>query len=289
MRILFFSILFATSFFTFSQSSNEYAGLLKLNDTTAITYRVVFKESNGMLSGYSITDFGGEHETKSNIKGTYDDKSNELSFYETGIVYTKSTFISNDFCFVHLEPIKFKLGKTKSFKGKFLGKFSDGVKCIDGEVFLNAIERIEKLVTKVTKKLNNSKKVSDSIKREFNNLKIMDSINLNVLKRNQTTSVFTKSNKVNLIIYDGGKIDNDIITVLKDGKIILLKHKITEKKEILEIELTSNKTTITIIADSVGSIGTNTAVVEFKDDVNDIKTLTNLNKGEKTIIDILKR
>lgn len=289
MRLFFLYFIIFNFFSAFGQNSNEYIGAIKLNDSTALTYKIEFEENNGKISGYSVTDFGGEHETKSSIKGTYNDKDNMLSFYETGIVYTKSIFVKNDFCFIHFQPTSFKLGKTKSFKGTFLGKFNDGVECINGEIFLNAIEKIEKLESKLTKKVNNSKKVSDSLKAQYNNVKIMDSINLNILKKDQVTSIFTKSKSVKFYIYDGGKIDNDVITIQKDGKVILFKHQISEKKELIEVPVTANTTRITIIAESTGTIGTTTAIIEVKDDSNDIKTLTSLNKGEKTEIDILKK
>jgi hypothetical protein len=273
----------------FAQESNEYLGGIKLNDTSLIPYKIKFVEKNGKIEGYSLTDFGGEHETKSVIIGKYDAAENLLSFQETKIIYTKSTISQDDFCNVYFQPSKFRLGKTKSFKGPFKGKFSDGEECINGEIYLNSKENIDKQMERVNAKVERSKKINDSIKDELRNMKIMDSVNLNVLKKDQITSVFTSSKKIKFLIYDGGKIDKDIITVLKDGKIILLNHEISEKREVIEFQLVSKKTTLTIIANSVGSIGTNTTVIEIIDDANNIKTLTSLKKDEKTSIDILRR
>ena len=94
---------FFVSFFfflvSFSQNKHEYVGGVKLSDTILISYKIKFTESDGEVKGYSITDIGGEHETKSNIFGEYDVDNKVLSFRETGIVYTKSTVSQNDFCF----------------------------------------------------------------------------------------------------------------------------------------------------------------------------------------------
>lgn len=284
-----FSVIFMLPFMLFAQESMEYIGAIKLNDTTAITYRLVFEENSGKISGYSLTDFNGEHETKSLIEGTYDEENKLLSFHETNIVYTKSSFVKNDFCFINFLPVKFKLGKTKSFKGDFLGKFKDGVKCIDGELYLNAVERIEKYVNKFSKKVNKSRKISDSLKQEFNNVKILDSIKLNILKKSQTTSYFTTNNSVKLRLYDGGQIDEDIVSVYVDQKILLYKFEISEKEKIIDIPLKNKETHITIQANSIGNIGENTAMVEVEDGINNIQAMTNLQLDEKTHIVIIKR
>lgn len=272
-----------------AQLANDYVGAIKLNDTSVITYRIKFTISNGKMLGYSLTDFTGEHETKSSIEGVYDEAAKSLSFKETGIIYTKSPVSQNDFCNIHFLPTKFAQGKTKSIKGNFIGKFDDGTKCIDGEILLNAVEQVQKRIAKVTKKVNKSKRIADSLKQQFNNIKILDTTNTNYLKKDEITSVFTRSNLVKMYIYDGGKIDGDIVTILKDGKIILYKHKVSEKRELIELPLTNNKTRITVMSVSEGTIGTNTAVIEIVDDSNTIKTMTNLEKDEKTEIDFIKR
>lgn len=273
-----------------AQKSKEYVGALKLNDSTAIPYRIIFEEKKGKLFGYSITDFGGDHETKSNIVGSFDSDKKLISFYEKGIVYTKSSFVKNDFCYVHVEPTKFKLGKTKSIKANFFGKFSDGSKCIDGELYLNALERVQKILNKVTKKVNKSKRVDDSLKTQFNNIKVMDSIQLNILRKSQTTSYFTKKKKIELVFYDGGRIDNDIITVMKNDSIVLKEFQISDHPKIINVLLDKGTTNISIIANSIGTIGENTTVVEIRDGINNIKAMTNLAKGDKTNINfILKK
>lgn len=287
--LFFFTLVFLSIVSLKAQSSNDYVGAIKLNDTSVITYRLKFKISDGEVSGYSLTDFNGEHETKSAIKGKYDSDKKLFSFHEDGIIYTKSPVSENDFCNIYFMPTKFEVGKSKYIKGEFYGKFDDGTKCIDGEIYLNAVERVEERIEKVSKKINKSRKVHDSIKEQFNNLKILDTLNLNVLKKDEITSVFTKSKSVKFMIYDGGQVDADAVTILKDGKIVLLNHKISDKKEIFEFPISKAKTRITVIAESMGTIGTTTATIEILDNENTIRTVTSLNKGEKTEIEVLRK
>ncbi|MFC4721846.1 hypothetical protein ACFO5O_05920 [Geojedonia litorea] len=279
-------LLFNSSMF--SQNFEEYAGAIKLSDTAIITYKVFFKIDKSKVTGYSLTDLGGEHETKSNLVGFYDANKNKLSFKEVGIVYTKSIITQNDFCHIHFDPVNYKAGKTSYFKGTFKGRYNDGQECIDGEIFLNSVEKINSRMEKVTKKVNRSNRINDSIKDKFNNLKIMESLSLNMLKADRVLSVFSESNSINLEIFDGGQEDGDVISVKINGHTVLEHFTISSKRKIIPIKLLHNKTSIELIAQTVGTISTNTAVIEINDGKNNIRALTNLKVGESTKIDVLK-
>nr|WP_321222682.1 hypothetical protein [uncultured Psychroserpens sp.] len=278
-----------TCFQITAQESREYIGAIKLNDSAIITYKVKFEINYDQVEGYSITDFGGEHETKSKLTGIYNPTTRELSFNEYDIVYTKSDVIHDDFCFVHFEPTYFKPGKTKYFKGDFRGEFSDGEECLSGELFLNSAENVEKRMEKMTKKINNSNRVPDSIKQKANELKILEKLNMNILKTSQVTSVFTKNKSVSLIMYDGGQEDGDIISIKVNGNMVLRRHVISKERKAITIPLTSKNTVIEIIADGVGTISTNTAVIEIHDGVNTIRAMTNLDKQQSTQIHVLQK
>lgn len=273
----------------FSQDSGEYVGALKLNDSSIITYRINFKINGSKVEGFSITDFGGEHETKSNLTGYYDEVKKKLSFHEVGIIYTKSVVTQRDFCFVYFQPVDYKIGKTKYFKGEFKSMFSDGEKCIDGEIYLNSVENINDRMEKIAKRVNKSNRVPDSIKTKFNNLKLMDKVNMNVLKSSKTLSVFTKSKIINLELYDGGQEDGDIVSIKVNGKLVLSNFTVTSQRKTLPIELLQDKTSIVLIAENTGTISTNTAVIEIHDGINNIRALTNLKTGETTQVDILRQ
>ncbi|MEP1489501.1 MAG: hypothetical protein ABJK28_13855 [Algibacter sp.] len=286
---LLFLFIFSLFNICLAQEKHEYVGGVKLNDSTIISYKINFVEKAGKVSGYSITDLRGEHETQSNIFGEYDAKNKVLSFRETGIVYTKSPISQDDFCFLNVTVKNFVFGKTKNFKSKFVGLFSDKTECINGEIMLNAIEKVEERMNKLVKKINKSKKVADSMKQKVNLLKVMDSLNMNILKKDQTLSVFTAADKIDLIIYDGGKEDGDRVTILVNGKTLVNEYKANNSKKIISIDLVNDKTTIVINATNEGSISPNTIVVEIDDNNNHIKALSSLKKGETTEIDILKR
>ena len=285
--------LLLVSLFTsycFGQKTSKFMGVLKVQDSMVITYKLEFSESNGKISGYSLTDFGGPHETKSKIIGEYNKDKKLLSFKEAEIIYTKSpvSLQDFDFCNVHLPPTRYKLGSEK-LMAKFKGRFSDGTECIDGEIAMNSVRKIDKRVTKFTKRVQKSRRVSDSLKEKLRTTKLIDTLNLNVLKKNEITTVITTSPKVKIYVYDGGQIDDDVISILKDNKKLLRNYKITKAKQVVEIPIDSDKVKLKILAESVGTIGSNTAIIEIIDGDKTIKTMTNLNKGETTEIDFLRK
>lgn len=283
-----FFITFSTSIL-YSQNENfEYYGAIKLNDTSVITYTINFKEANGEIKGYSITDLGGEHETRSLLFGEYNEDEKELSFRETAIVYTKSTYKHNDFCHINFTTKNYRLGDNK-ISGKFIGLFSDNTRCIDGEILLNESAKVEKRVAKVSKKIDRMKRIPDSIKQRANMTKIMDSLKMNILRSDKTLNLFSNTDTVLVSIYDGGQEDGDIIDVYVDDKLILKDYLISKTPKNTPIKLTSKQTLLKIVAKNVGTISTNTAVLELSNDSYTVRALTNLKVNEKTTIAIIKQ
>lgn len=253
-----------------------------------ISYKIFFNEVNGAIEGYSITDLGGDHETKSKISGTYSLDKKEIYFKEAGIEYTKSPVTHDDFCFIHFVGKSFKPSRTKLLKGSFEGKFSNGNKCIDGDIVLTLKSKVDKRLTRMTKKINRTRRIADSIKERMNPVKMMDSLNMNILRKNEILSVFVKSDTIELIIYDGGKEDGDIVSLFYDENPILKSFEIKNNKKIIPLKITSKKHTFKIKALNNGTISPNTMSVKVKVDGKTIDLLSNLNKGESSQIDFLK-
>ena len=129
---------------------------------------------------------------------------------------------------------------------------------------------------------------NDSLKQKLNEVNLMDNFKMNILKKDQTLSVFTNSKTIKINIYDGGKEDGDKITILVNNKIVLNTYEANKLKKFIDINLENRKTSIVIKANNEGDISPNTVVVEIDDGMNLIKALSNLKKNETTQIDFLK-
>lgn len=291
----FCTIFFLTFFlnFSFAQSKTnfEFIGGLKLNnkDTEIISYKIVFNNNNGIIKGYSLTDLGGEHETKNLISGTYDKKNKILKFKEFDIVYTKSKFQKSSFCYVNFNGRLDLNASNAKINDKFVGLYKNESKCISGVIQLVAVEKVIKLVNKVNKKISTSKKIDSVTKAKFNPTKMLDSLNTNQLKENQTLSMFTKDKNIFFEIKDSGAEDGDMINIYVNKKLILENHVVKKVAKTLNVQTTGEATEIEVEALNEGKYPPNTADVIIRDSENELKTISKLKKGKKTKITIIKK
>lgn len=276
-------------FFGYSQTEHEFLGFLKLNDTSLISYSLNLQLKGQQIQGYSVTNLGGLHETKSYVKGTYDDKTNMVYFFEYGIEYTKSDLGTYDFCFIHFKGNIRNIAKQNVIKGRFEGKYEDGISCIDGELMIRSIEKIYAKTKKTDKKIQRIRKIPDSIKEKINLTKVIDEQRLNMLKANETTTVFIKSEEVELVVWDSGKIDGDMISIHYNGLEILKKHRIGKEKNSIKLSIKKGIENVLVIrAENLGEISPNTAKIMIKDRDRVIDLLSNLKKSEETKVILAK-
>lgn len=286
---LFIIIYFFYFGITYGQNEQEYLGIIKLNDSSFISYKLNIIENNETISGYSITDIGGEHETKSSITGNYNHKTNVLLFKEVGIIYTKSEISDYDFCFIYFEGKVTNINSKNNISGEFKGKYSDGSTCINGEISLKGIDKITKRAEKVDNIIQKSKRIDEHTKTNVSVLKTLDSLGMNVLKANQNLSTFSNAKKITLKISDAGKVDGDKISIYLNDTILLKNYIVTKNIKEIDIPLKSKKTIIKVHALNLGSISPNTAKIEIINLNTTINTLTSLKKDEKTLITIIKK
>ena len=288
---IFLTLLFFISNSFFGQANYEFFGILKLNgdSKSMISYRINFEEKNGKIKGYSITDLEGDHETKNVITGTYDAKSKIFNFKENEILYTKSTFSQNSFCFINYVG-KIKLvNKNSKLEGDFKGIFKNNSTCINGTLSLIGSDKIYEKLNTMSKKIQNSKKIDQKTKNEVNPVQFMDDLKLNKLTKNQNMSVVWEDKKIKIEIFDAGKEDGDKINLYNGTKLILSNYEITNKKKIIEFEIEKDNLEFTIEAVSEGTIAPNTAKVILVDKNRSFELMTNLSKSEKAKITFIKK
>lgn len=287
-----FLSLFFTSSILFSQKFDyEYIGIIKLNKNNQeiISYRLLFNENSGKIQGISITDLEGKHETKNKIEGNYNPKTKEISFKETDILQTKSKINQNSFCFIHFSGKAKLQNNSLKIKGDFQGFFPDGSSCIDGEIEMVSMQKIEKFVEKISKKIEKSKKITLNDKEKFRPTKVLDSLKLNYLKNNENLTIFVKNNSITLSIWDNGQIDEDQIDLFLNNTIILEKYTINASKKIIPIDIKNTPSILKIVAKNEGKITPNTTRLEIKDGEQIFSLITALKENEETILTLQKK
>ena len=278
------TILLLTIFLSISSVQSQdynFTGLLKLNDSLIISYKVKLSKNNGIIKGYSLTNQGGDHETKSLIKGRYNKQTNTLSFSENGIVYTKSPVNTNDFCYINFVGKINGLDASK-IEGKFRGKFTDGETCINGELVLMNDEKMKEISDGIDKKIQKKKKLRKYADQGISIKKAMDTISQSQLRSGEKLSFFSNSKEYMLILNDAGDADGDRVTISQNRNIILRNQLIAKKPVKLELVVNQYPTTIKISALNSGKIPPNTINVQLKAKNKILKTLSNLEAGESS-------
>ena len=283
-------ILSFSSFTVFSQLDDyEYTGVIKLNDSAFISYKLAFEELDGKIQGYSMSDLGGKHETKSNIKGTYDSDKKEFSFAEYDIVYTKSPLGEIDMCLVNFSTRMRNLEKNKAFSGDFKGLYPDKTACLDGMLIMAASERVQERIAKLDERIQKSKKVSQEVKDKISAKRSVDTLTMSVVRKDENLNIFAKSKELTISIYDSGKVDDDRINLYVDDKLILENYAITREKKNIPVTITNKTAVIRVEAVNEGTSSPNTVKVEVQDGPSLITTRTSLKTGEKAALTLVKQ
>ncbi|BCY27383.1 hypothetical protein [Flavobacterium okayamense] len=283
--LLIFFLLIFDNVYSFDY---EYVGVLKFSNSQLVSYRLSFKIENGKISGYSITDIHGENETKNLIIGSYNSNTNVLFIKEGDLVYTKSKIVQTDFCSLQFKTTV-NLNKNQNIKSDFNSFFNNKEKCIDGKVILSTEVKAEKKLSKFDKKIDSSKKIDDDVKEEINLVKMLNELKLNVLRKDETTSVLVKSKEVKLIIFDSAKEDNDKIDLSLNGKKLLENYTVLNKPKELIISLKDKINDIKVTALNNGDMYQNTSKIVLVYDGKEIEMLTNLSVNESTTIKLINQ
>ena len=272
-----------------AQEDYEYIGAIKLNDTSYISYKISFDESEGLLRGYSVTDMGGSHETMSHLSGYYDAEKDEIEFYESGILYTKSYITQNDFCYVHFKGKLKKLDNRQGIQGAFEGLYDNGESCINGTIQLINFKKALKRARRIDKKIDRTILISKEKRDKVNIVKELESASLNMLANGETLNVFTDLDEITLRLFDAGQEDGDRISLRMNDQLLLDNYTVSNTPREFKIPVEVPNTTLQLEAINSGSIGANTVKVELVlDDNTVIDALTNLNSGQTTSL-ILRR
>ncbi len=267
----------------------KYLGIIKLNDTSFISYKLAFEEKDGLIQGYSITDAGGPHETKSNIRGSYDSREKLLVLNEYDIVYTKSPITELDFCLVNFKGRLRALKKGKPFSGDFKGIYPDGKPCLDGQIIMSPVAAVEKRAEKADKLIQKSKRFSKKIKEKVSVRTTLDTLSMSVVKKDENLNVFAKTSNIVISIYDAGKVDNDRINLYIDGELLLKDYAIAKDKKEIPVIINNAQVVVKVEAINEGTSAPNTVKVEIKDGNRLIATRTSLKAGDQASLTLLKQ
>ncbi len=244
----------------FAQSSQMvFLGSMSVSGGKSYPYKLFVNDSDGMLTGYSVSDIAGADETKTLIKGSTNTSKKQLTFRETKLVYTKS---ATEMCYLHTTLKAGSIHGAATLKGNFKGYRADGkTACGKGKLMLVGAQDILDKLLEIAKEDSiptASKVATNRAEKPINEAEIT-----NILPGN-SKEILCSSADVELEIWDAKSNDGDIVTLLQDGKPLLEQYKITYHHKVLTVHISEiGSTQLQLVAINEGSEPLNTARIKI--------------------------
>lgn len=249
MKFLLSLIFLCMAGSAYSQNAEKsYIGIIKINGFDEnYAYKLKFKNTNGIIKGYSITDVAGEDETKATIDGSIDTVNNTVTFRETHIIVTKSQTHNNDFCFIHVTLKISKENTMTKLNGHFIGYREDGVtECGKGELQLWNTKRLPNKVDVIAASLDTTEHKQE--------------MKYQHISPGETKTLALNDTTVTIEIWDNKNVDGDIVDVYYNDKILLADYSIINTHKILQVTIDKiGNNVLRIVCVSEGTEPTNTA------------------------------
>ena len=276
--LLIISILYASS--VVSQKTEQYSGIITLENGTPLMFEMEFIEDKGMVNGFSITGKGTPDETKSDVSGIFNKNTKTYKLKETQVLSTNSEADLNTFCYINMEITEKGKLSLKRYEGKFTGYFINGDTCASGNIILMEKEKLEKKVEKIKKKVE--KKIEKQKKEEINVL------STKILKDGDDMLINCYSDKITIYIWDANQEDGDKISLIVNGKYLLENYTTKRKRKKIKYKLNEGENIIEITATNLGSNPPNTSRIEIVDSRTKYPIITQLELNKTAIIKIVK-
>ena len=263
----------------------ELTGVAVIGNFEMSKYKIVYEiNDDNTIKGYSISDIGGDAQTKSKISGTFNPRKKTLRFEEKNIISTKLNLSFNDFCLMTVTGKFDKKGDKQIFTGNFKSKSpNQKLVCDSGTMILTTTQNIIELAAKYSK-LPEFSQLPDTVKTIINeNLPSVKSIEkVRSIQAGSITKYMLMSDTVRLEIFDDQLQDGDKITVLKNNVEVLSNFETTKKVQILKFAIDKNEESVlfTIISTDEGTSPPNTVKVILVNGKERTLLIAPLKKGQ---------
>jgi hypothetical protein len=278
----------------------------------SFTYKLVFTDSNGIVSGHSFTYL--PEESKAVISGKLDRKNRTFTFRETEMLYSKGQHVGAVMCLINARLNYISDKKSGTLKGSITSAQADNTACSGGTIVFNKSGELEELFAapqKPTAKnpVDSTNKVRPKAPERENNMDM--AVAMGGKKKRDTlmpipptvteakapivvekiTAGIEKSyewasDSLVLEVWDGGNIDGDRISVSFNGTPYLKNYFLIKTRKQLRLPVPVGNNVITIVADNEGSDPPNTATILLRDGLTMHNVLAYNLQGQKAVIKI---
>lgn len=261
-----------------------------MNTGEIFPYRLSIRDSVGYIRGYAYT-YASPDETKATITGTIDKQQHTITFKETGIVTSHDVRTKAFMCLINasLEYVRDKEGR-KLLKGSVTGEETDNTACTGGILTFSNEDEIKELFSDHTRSDtviemgSHAKKV---VAAKTETTPIAEAPVLEKVTAGLEKVYEWHTDSVVLEIWDGGTIDEDMVSIGYNSVEYLRKYELMKQKKRLVFPVSKDKTDILVLlAENEGTDPPNTANVRLCDGEKCYNLLSYNKKGQKSLIKI---
>ena len=254
-------------------------GYLGVEGGESYTYKLVFTDSSGFLKGYSYTYLYENKEVKTAITGFIDRDKRTLSFKETNIIYNHGFESNTTICLINA-VLKYKMGNDgeEIYSGLITSSDISNVYCGQGTVSFPYNEALKEIFSadlppEIKRKPLPATPPAKPVKVIYDTARAVNTLPDRHLAQNNSDKITAgkekfiewHSDSIIIEIWDGGKIDGDIVSVFFNSSLIINKLTINKQPLRKNIPMDDSATIIKIIANNEGSEPPNTANILLTD------------------------
>ena len=247
----------------------EFVGTLSVKGGDSYAYKLHLSDSDGVLTGYSVTDVMGPNETRTAIVGTIDEKKKQINFRETRVLQTKTKPAPGDFCCLVYGHLRVgKIQGTQTLKGSFTGYRDDGkTECASGKLAMvcpkDILEKMLKAQNEAAPQAKKDTRVSSPKKELIVYEGGIPESQIKKVTPGNSIEFDCPTSSVTIELWDFRTIDGDRITLKQDDRPVLENYTLTATHKIMHMKLDSNPSVLELIALNEGTEPLNTARIRI--------------------------
>ena len=285
------------------QKSYDLKGYIAIEGGESFTYKLIFKDSVGFLKGYSVIYANDKQDVKTIIEGRIDRANKTVQFSETLIEYNHGFESKVTLCLVQA-TLKYKCSKGNcALGGSITSSDVSNATCSAGSITFQDQEALAKLFSDAPEKdtlaivkrpaakieapisIKKVKVVYDTPTRRTQILSGPEEITSGVEKVYEWTT-----DTLCVEVWDGGRVDDDKISILLNNVNLLKHYVLSNQKKILKVYLPKGSNNqLVILAENEGNEPPNTADLLLRDGAKEYRIVAYNNIGQEAIIKINRK
>lgn len=285
-----------------AQVQHELKGFMAVAGGETFTYRLELTESaGGVLKGFAYTYVKEGKDVKATVEGRIDRNKKTVAFRETGIVHNNGFESKAVLCLVDA-TLKFSQDESggTTLSGAITSNTASNALCGKGSVVFTDADMIREVFRPVTITAESSQpepvaapvpaKPKQPVRIVYDTARrtaAPAAPKQDEVTAGRTQTYQFSSDSVMIEVWDGGKLDNDMITILFNDRPVLTRYTLAADKKQLKLALQKGQNTLIIIADNEGNEPPTTADVLLHDGTTQHRLVAYNKIGKEAVIHIL--